>query len=149
MNNAPGILSKAEIKEYAAAGSKKPQKEFLFHDHTGRGYFLFKDIRLELFSDGKWCFYISAEGRRGTTILRNGRHCGPELFLVFKDNESKIIKESSLGQVNYDCHPDSVYTYICKGDIAEPAAVADVEVHYNAFMDFACGRLKTGVLEEN
>ena len=142
MNNVSASFVHTEVKNNPDASPRNPLKEFIFNNHSGRGSFLLKDIRLELFRNGKWHFYIAAEGKHATTILKNGRNCGPELFIVFKDGKGIVIQESSLGQVNYGCKDDAAYTYICKGVVEVPESVAEIEVRYDAFMDFACGKIR-------
>ncbi len=142
MNNASASFTHTAVNNIPGSDPRTPYKEFLFNDHSGRGTFLLKEMRLELFKNGRWHFYIAAEGIHATTILKNGRTCGPELFMIFKDKKGALIEETSLGQVNYGCKDDAVYTYISKGVVEVPENIAAIEIRYDAFLDFACGKVK-------
>jgi hypothetical protein len=138
MNNSQGSFIHTTIKLNQHPKSRLTVREFFFDDIAAKGTFLFTGMKLELFPDGKWCFYINAEGKSTTTVLKNGRKSGPNMLVAFKDKDGVLMEEISLGQVNYGCKDADFNSYVCKGSVKFPEAVHSVSVRYEAFVDFAC-----------
>lgn len=131
-----GSFVNSEMKQNEHDNDSVAQKKFYFKDIDNKGSFVFKNMFLELFLDGRWCFYIEAAGKNSTTLPRNGKHTGPLFNMTLFDEQHHPLSTVALGQVNYDSKDDTPNEYICKGYTINPELIKQIRISYDDFTDY-------------